>query len=91
LARFLKQAWSRPRFEFPQLAKRGQLPVSVPWKAQNGSEAERRYAFADTHRMLYQRIGIFVNLPIASLDRLALQKKLDDIGRSSIALESEKG
>jgi hypothetical protein len=41
--------------------------------------------------MLYRRIGIFVNLPIASLDRLALKKKLDDIGRSSFALESEKG
>ena len=71
-------------------------PMTAHWgvpdpSAAEGSEAERRYAFADTHRMLYQRIGIFVNLPIASLDRLALQKKLDDIGRSSIALESEKG
>jgi hypothetical protein len=32
--------------------------------------------------MLYQRIGIFVNLPVASLDKLALKKKLDDIGRT---------
>jgi protein-tyrosine-phosphatase len=47
-----------------------------------GSEAERRFAFADTHRMLYQRIGIFTNLPLASLSRLSLQKHLDDIGRS---------
>jgi arsenate reductase (thioredoxin) len=46
-----------------------------------GTEAVRRLAFADTHRMLYQRIGIFVNLPLASLDKLALQKKLDEIGR----------
>ena len=32
--------------------------------------------------MLYQRIGIFTNLPLASLGRLSLQKHLDDIGRT---------
>jgi arsenate reductase len=46
-----------------------------------GSEAEKRAAFADAFRMLNNRISIFVNLPLASLDRLALQKRLDDIGR----------
>ena len=45
-----------------------------------GTEAERRQAFADTHRMLYQRIGIFVSLPLASLDKLTLKKRLDAIG-----------
>jgi len=50
-----------------------------------GTEAERRLAFADTHRMLYQRISIFTNLPIDSLDKLSLQKRLDDIGRSQSA------
>jgi hypothetical protein len=48
--------------------------------AVEGSESERRLAFADTHRMLYQRIGIFTNLPLASLDRLSLQRRLDEIG-----------
>jgi hypothetical protein len=33
--------------------------------------------------MLYQRIGIFVNLPLASLDRMALQARLDEIGHSA--------
>ncbi|MGF1619256.1 MAG: arsenate reductase ArsC [Rhodomicrobiaceae bacterium] len=60
-------------------------PMTAHWgvpdpSVAEGSEAERRYAFADTHRMLYQRIGIFTNLPLASLDRLALQKKIDEIG-----------
>ena len=60
-------------------------PMTAHWgipdpSAAAGSEAERRYAFADTHRMLYQRVGIFVNLPLASLDTLALQKQLKDIG-----------
>ncbi len=62
-------------------------PMTAHWgvpdpSAAEGSESERRFAFADTHRMLYQRIGIFVNLPLASLDTLSLQKQLDDIGRS---------
>lgn len=45
-----------------------------------GSEAEIAVAFGDTYRMLHNRIGIFINLPFASLDKLALQKRLDDIG-----------
>jgi protein-tyrosine-phosphatase len=61
-------------------------PMTAHWgvpdpSAVEGSEAEKRFAFADTHRMLYQRIGIFVHLPLVSLDRLALQKRLEDIGR----------
>jgi hypothetical protein len=47
-----------------------------------GNEAERRLAFADTCRMLTNRISIFVNLPIKSLDALSLQRRLDDIGTS---------
>ena len=46
-----------------------------------GNEAERRLAFADTLRMLNNRIGAFVNLPIRSLDKLSLQKRLQEIGR----------
>ena len=50
--------------------------------AVEGSDAEKAAAFADTCRMMNQRIGIFVNLPIASLDRLALQKRLSEIGEA---------
>jgi arsenate reductase len=62
-------------------------PMTAHWglpdpSAAQGSESERRYAFADTHRMLYQRIGIFVNLPLASLDKLSLQRRLDEIGQA---------
>ncbi|MEQ8166685.1 MAG: arsenate reductase ArsC [Alphaproteobacteria bacterium] len=45
-----------------------------------GTEAERRLAFSEAYRMLSNRIGIFVNLPIRSLDRLSLQRRLDEIG-----------
>ena len=61
-------------------------PMTAHWglpdpAAAEGSEAERRLAFAETYRMLSNRISIFVNLPLASLDRLALKKRLDEIGR----------
>ena len=41
-----------------------------------------RYAFADTMRMLTNRINIFVSLPMRSLDTLSLQKQLDAIGKN---------
>jgi arsenate reductase (thioredoxin) len=55
-----------------------------------GTEAERAFAFSDTYRMLNQRIGIFISLPLASLSKLSLQKHLDDIGRSKADRSSEK-
>jgi protein-tyrosine-phosphatase len=70
-------------------------PMSAHWglpdpSRAEGNDAERRFAFADTHRMLHQRISIFVNLPISSLDNLSLQKRLDDIGRTSAETSREK-
>ena len=41
-----------------------------------------RFAFADTMRMLTNRINIFVSLPMKSLDALSLQKQLDAIGKA---------
>ncbi|MDS1136572.1 arsenate reductase ArsC [Nitratireductor indicus] len=45
-----------------------------------GTEAERRLAFADAYRMLNNRISVFTALPLATLDRLALQRRLNEIG-----------
>ena len=44
-----------------------------------------RFAFADTLRMLTNRINIFVSLPLAKLDHLSLQKQLDAIGKTKDA------
>ncbi len=62
-------------------------PMSAHWgvpdpAAAQGTEAEKRFAFSDAYRMLSNRISIFVNLPLTSLDRLALQQKLSQIGQS---------
>ncbi len=69
-------------------------PMTAHWglpdpSAVEGTESERHFAFADTHRMLYQRISIFTSLPLASLDKLALQSKLDEIGRSRAEAEPQ--
>lgn len=53
--------------------------VPDPAKAE-GSEAVRRAAFAETYRILRSRISIFVNLPLGSLDRLALRRRIEEIG-----------
>ncbi|MCB1431913.1 MAG: arsenate reductase ArsC [Alphaproteobacteria bacterium] len=60
-------------------------PMSAHWGVPDpvlveGNEAERRLAFADSYRMLKNRISAFIALPIASLDRLSLRNKLDEIG-----------
>jgi len=52
-----------------------------------GTDAEIALAFKDAYRMLNQRIGIFISLPLRSLDQLTLQKKLKDIGRIGNAVE----
>jgi protein-tyrosine-phosphatase len=52
-----------------------------------GNEAEVRFVFADTLRMLTNRINIFVSLPLKSLDQLTLQKQLDAIGKTKDASE----
>lgn len=45
-----------------------------------GTPAEIAFAFREAYRLLNQRIGIFTALPLRSLDRLSLQRKLRDIG-----------
>ncbi len=65
-------------------------PMTAHWgvpdpAAASGTEAEIRFAFADTLRMLSNRINIFVSLPLAKLDHLSLQKRLDAIGQTKDA------
>jgi arsenate reductase len=48
-------------------------------------------AFRQAFRELEHRVDIFINLPLASLDRLKLQKRLDDIGRSRLGAETAAG
>lgn len=60
-------------------------PMTAHWgipdpAAVEGSEAVKRQAFADAYRMMNNRISIFINLPLAALNRLQLKERLDAIG-----------
>ncbi len=62
-------------------------PMSAHWglpdpAAVEGSDDEKRKAFSATFRHLSARIGIFTSLPMEKLDKLSLQKKLNEIGKS---------
>ena len=62
-------------------------PMTAHWgvadpAAVEGSETEIWLAFRRAFRELEQRIRIFVSLPIASLDRMTLQHRLDAIGKA---------
>jgi arsenate reductase len=65
-------------------------PVTAHWgmpdpvKAE-GTTAERALAFREAYRTLHHRLRAFLALPIASLDRLSLQQRLDAIGESEAA------
>jgi arsenate reductase (thioredoxin) len=61
-------------------------PMTAHWgvpdpAAATGPEAQIRLAFADTFRLLSNRISVFVSLPLRSLDVLTLQRHLDSIGK----------
>ncbi len=60
-------------------------PASAHWSIPDpgkvtGSHAEVSAAFDQAYRMLATRIGVFINLPIAKLDRAALHHHLTEIG-----------
>lgn len=64
-------------------------PMTAHWGVPDpaefkGSEVEKAAFCGEVMRMLHNRISIFAALPIQSLDKLSLQRHLDDIGRSSI-------
>jgi arsenate reductase (thioredoxin) len=63
-------------------------PMTAHWgvpdpAAVRGSEEEQRKGFVTAYTVLSRRLSLFINLPIEKLDRLALQGKLEDIGRAT--------
>ena len=68
-------------------------PMTAHWgvpdpMSAEGSDSEKALAFSEAYRMLNNRISVFVSLPLASLDKLALQKRLEEIGRSKPLAEA---
>jgi protein-tyrosine-phosphatase len=62
-------------------------PMTAHWGVEDpaafaGPDEKRLRLFRDVYFQLERRIQIFTSLPIASLDKLSLQKRLDEIGRT---------
>ena len=60
-------------------------PMTAHWGVPDpalatGTEAEIGATFAESYRLLNNRISVFLSLPIARLDRLTLQARLNNIG-----------
>ena len=61
-------------------------PMTAHWGvpdpvAAEGTDAQRALAFARAYGTLHNRIRAFVALPVPSLDRLSLKRRLDEIGQ----------
>jgi arsenate reductase len=61
-------------------------PMTALWTlpdpaAFEGDDVQKALAFADAYRMLKNRISIFASLPLATLRGMALQHRLDAIGK----------
>lgn len=61
-------------------------PMTALWiledpAAFEGDDVQKALAFADAYRMLNNRISIFASLPLATLQGMALQHRLDAIGK----------
>jgi arsenate reductase len=67
-------------------------PMTAHWGVQDpaafvGPEDKKLRVFRDVYFQLERRIQIFISLPIAALDRLSLQRRLDEIGHSAAQTE----
>lgn len=62
-------------------------PVSAHWgvadpAAVEGTDEDKRRAFLEAFAILKRRIELFASLPLARLDKLSLQARMREIGKS---------
>lgn len=63
------------------------MPVIAHWgipdpAAVEGSEMEKKFAFAEAFKAMDRRIKLFLSLPVASIDRLRIKERMDEIGKT---------
>jgi len=69
-------------------------PMTAHWGVDDpakveGTEEQKRRAFVRAFSELSTRINLFLSLPLAKLDRLALKRKLAEIGRAGSETKTE--
>jgi arsenate reductase (thioredoxin) len=63
-------------------------PMTAHWgvpdpAAVSGGAREVERAFKEAYQVLQRRIELFANLPVKSLDRMSLKKRIDEIGKGA--------
>jgi arsenate reductase (thioredoxin) len=63
-------------------------PVTAHWgipdpAAVEGTEMQKKAAFSRAYKSMDRRIKLFLSLPIASIDQIRIEERMDAIGRSS--------
>jgi arsenate reductase len=77
--------------DFGKTMATGAWPLPDPAKFPPSS-ADRALLLNELYGGLHRRLSIFINLPFATLDRLAMRAKLDEIGGGTVAsLERARG
>ena len=76
--------------DFGDKAVTGAWPLPDPAKF-SGSAAERSTLLNELYASLTRRLEIFINLPFASLDRLAVRARLDEIGAGPVPATAGRG
>ena len=71
--------------DFGDKAVTGAWPLPDPAKF-NGSPAEVSTMLNELYAGLNRRLGIFTSLPFASLDRMAVRARLDEIGAGPVPI-----
>jgi arsenate reductase len=64
-------------------------PITAHWgfpdpAAFEGTDEEKRAAFAQVLRQMRNRVQLFLNLPLETLDSMAIEKKMRDIGQQPL-------
>ena len=60
-------------------------PISAHWGFQDpaaiqGTDEEKRQAFEQVFRQISSRIHVFISLPLAALDKIAIHREMQDSG-----------
>jgi arsenate reductase len=64
-------------------------PVTAHWgfpdpAAVAGTDDEKRAAFAQTLRQIRNRVQLFLSLPLETLDRMAIESRMRDLGQQPL-------
>jgi arsenate reductase len=64
-------------------------PITAHWgfpdpAAVKGTDDEKRAAFAQTLRQIRNRVQLFLSLPLETLDSLAIENKMRDLGKQPL-------